>query len=74
MKVLDVIGTGVKAVARTVIASASSPVNRAAADERRRRAEVNAAAERRRAEAGRQIFGDGGRWLSPRPGWLDRRR
>ncbi len=78
MKVLDVVGTGVKAAAKADAAVVAPPprpkLSRDAEDELRRRAEVNAAAARRRAELDRALFGSSSRWLQRRPGWLDRRR
>jgi hypothetical protein len=78
MKLLDVAGTGAKAVKDAALAIAkvvatSRPVNRDAAHELRRRADVNARAEAARAEREAAIFGSS-RWLGRRPGWLGRGR
>ena len=74
MKVLDVAGTGLKAVKDAAAAVAKAlgaprPVDRAAVDELRRRADVNARAAVARAEREAALFGSS-RWLARRPGWL----
>jgi molybdopterin-biosynthesis enzyme MoeA-like protein len=78
MKILDVAGTGVKAVKGAAAAVAKAlgaprPADRVAAEELRRRAEVNARAAAARAQREAMMFG-GSRWLNRRPGWLGRGR
>jgi hypothetical protein len=78
MKLLDVAGSGAKAVKDAALALAKAvattrPVNRDAAEELRRRADVNARAEAARAEREATLFGSS-RWLARRPGWLGRGR
>jgi hypothetical protein len=78
MKVLDYAGAGLKAAKGAVSAVAKAviprrPVDPVAAEELRRRAEVNARGDAIRAEREAAFF-DSSRWLSRRPGWLGRGR
>lgn len=77
MKALDVLGTGVKATAKAIIAAASPAVQRKpspeALEELRRRATVDARAAAARADREAELFGTPSQWLRHRPGWLDRR-
>ena len=78
MKLLDVAGTGVRAVKDAAAAVARAvagprPVGPDAREELRRRADVNARAAEARAEREAALFGTS-RWLARRPGWLGRGR
>jgi hypothetical protein len=80
MKILDVAGTGLKvvkaaavAVAKAIRPLAMSPRSQDAAEELRRRAEINARGAELRAARDREFFGRS-RWVNARPGWLRGRR
>lgn len=75
MKTLDVLGTGVKAAARAIVAAVAPrrPPSPDALEEQRRRGRVNAEAAAARAERERELFGASGRWLGRRSDWLSRR-
>lgn len=76
MKTLEVLGAGVRKAAQAVVAAVAPTArpqrSREAEEELRRRAEVNARGDARRAALEAELFG-GGRWLARRPGWLNRR-
>lgn len=77
MKVLDVLGTGVKATAKAIAAAvAPAPLRKQspeALQEARRRAAVDARSAAARDEREAVMFGTPSQWLRHRPGWLDRR-
>lgn len=80
MKTLDfkaipaAIAQAAVAVKAAVSRKPAKPTNRDAADELRRRAEVNARGAAARGDLDRALFGGRSSWIPARPGWLDRGR